>query len=129
MGSPRKVVAVTGANGFLASHIIEELLKRGYRVRGTVRSVKDQSKVAHLSNLKGASKRLELFEADLTDRDAFLEAFEGCDYVIHSASPFTFKKNDPQVRLLFALLSLSKFVTHTLDFHREIWWIRLFRVR
>ena len=34
-----KLVLVTGASGFIASHCIKELLKRGCRVRGTVRSV------------------------------------------------------------------------------------------
>lgn len=41
-------VLVTGANGFLAVHVIEILLKRGYAVRGTVRS---SDKEAHLYKL------------------------------------------------------------------------------
>lgn len=34
---PQSRILVTGANGFIASHIINLLLQRGYRVRGTVR--------------------------------------------------------------------------------------------
>lgn len=38
---------VTGANGFLSGHIIEQLLSLGYSVRGTVRDANDKSKIAH----------------------------------------------------------------------------------
>lgn len=99
--SSRARVCVTGANGFLASHIVDELLRRGYKVRGTVRSVKDESKTAHLLGLQNAAKRLKLVEADLNDDDPFIEAFDGCEYVIHTASPFTFKHKDAQVYLYF----------------------------
>jgi putative NADH-flavin reductase len=92
------LVCVTGANGFLASHIVKQLLERGYRVRGTVRSTKDEAKTNFLKELPGAKKRLELVDANLTDAGAFDEAFEDCKWVIHSASPFTFKYTDAQVR-------------------------------
>lgn len=42
------LVLVTGANGYLASHIVDQLLERGYRVRGTVR---DASKALWLQEL------------------------------------------------------------------------------
>ena len=41
------LVVVSGATGNIASHIIDQLLAQGYRVRGTVRA---QSKVAHLKD-------------------------------------------------------------------------------
>ncbi|GKZ52116.1 hypothetical protein AbraIFM66951_000537, partial [Aspergillus brasiliensis] len=34
------LILVTGANGFIASHVSDQLLQMGYRVRGTVRSEK-----------------------------------------------------------------------------------------
>lgn len=48
--TPGDKVLVTGANGFLAVHIVEILLKKGYAVRGTVRSLQ---KAQHIQNLFG----------------------------------------------------------------------------
>ena len=40
------IVLVTGASGFVATHVIKQLLEQGkYRVRGTVRSTKKHEKV------------------------------------------------------------------------------------
>jgi len=84
-----KRICVTGASGFLASHIVEQLLSRGYHVHGTVRDPTDPKKVAHLTSLPGASERLTLFKADLLDgHEVFEAAFKGTHGVIHVASPF-----------------------------------------
>ncbi|XP_029204078.1 dihydroflavonol 4-reductase-like isoform X1 [Acropora millepora] len=84
-------VLVTGASGFLASHIVLQLLERGdYMVRGTVRSLKNDKKVAPLRNLKleNGTYELELVEADLTNKESWTEAVKDCTFVIHVASPF-----------------------------------------
>ena len=58
---------VTGASGYIATHVVKQLQEEGYRVRGTVRSLQDESKVKHLYNLcPDAKYKLELVEADLT---------------------------------------------------------------
>jgi nucleoside-diphosphate-sugar epimerase len=80
-------VLVTGASGFIAGHCVKALLDKGWAVRGTVRSVADEAKIAHLRALEGAD-RLELVEADLTSDDGWGEAVAGCSYVLHVASPF-----------------------------------------
>jgi nucleoside-diphosphate-sugar epimerase len=46
--TPGSKVLVTGANGFVAIHIVDNLLKKGYSVRATIRS---ESKEAHLKKL------------------------------------------------------------------------------
>ena len=57
---------VTGATGFLASHLIQILLERGYRVRGTVRSIANTKKYEHLNKLHpNAKNNLEFVEGDL----------------------------------------------------------------
>ena len=83
------LILVTGANGYIASHLVKQLLEAGYRVRGTVRKVSDEKKVAHLKNLvPNAKYPLELVEADLLKEDGWLAAVQGCTYVHHTASPF-----------------------------------------
>jgi nucleoside-diphosphate-sugar epimerase len=82
-------VLVTGASGYIASHIVKQLLEKGYRVRGTVRNLNDEKKVAPLRSLATASEyQLELVEANLLDEACWLEAVKGCTYVLHTASPF-----------------------------------------
>jgi dihydroflavonol-4-reductase len=92
-------VLVTGASGFIASHLVSQLLERGYRVRGSVRSLAKQKDIAHLRALPGA-ERLELFEADLLKDAAFDEAARGCSYVMHTASPYALEAKDPQKDLV-----------------------------
>jgi dihydroflavonol-4-reductase len=86
------VVGVTGASGFIGSHIVRELLEGGTRVLGTVRR---PSEVAHLTALPGAPDRLELATADLLDEDAFDDLVVRCDSVIHTAGPYTLDVKDP----------------------------------
>ena len=82
-------VAVTGASGFVASELIAQLLAKGYTVRGSVRSIDDPKKTAHLTSLAGAQERLSLFAADVLDGEAaFTAAFAGCEIVFHTACPF-----------------------------------------
>ena len=90
------LVCVTGASGFIASHIVRELLAGGYRVRGTVRSLARRDGYAHLLDLPGAESGLELVEADLLVPGAFDGAVRGADTVIHTASPYLLSVGDPQ---------------------------------
>ena len=89
-------VLVTGASGFIASHIVSQLLAAGYRVRGTVRDKSKTARHAHITGLPGAGDRLELVEADLLTPEAFDEPIKGCEIVIHTASPFQLDVGDPQ---------------------------------
>lgn len=83
-------VCVTGASGFIASHIIELLLSKGYRVRGTCResTLKNPAKIAHLKKFENADLNLELVEANLNQPTSFDKAIAGCLFVIHCASPY-----------------------------------------
>ena len=80
---------VTGGSGFVAAHLVQQLLERGYQVRTTVRSTANPAKVAPLRALGEAHPgRLGLFEADLLTEGSFDEAAKGCSVVFHVASPF-----------------------------------------
>ena len=93
-----KPVCVTGASGFIAAHIIRELLAQGYSVRGTVR--KSPKNYPFLLGLPGAAEHLELIEADLLINGSYDCAIAGCDYVMHTASPYKNKVKKPQIDLV-----------------------------
>jgi dihydroflavonol-4-reductase len=92
-------IAVTGVTGFIAAHACQQLLARGYMVRGTARN---PAKLADtkLPALPGASDRLQVIAADLLKPGGFVEAFAGCAAVLHMASPYTLESKDPQRELV-----------------------------
>lgn len=101
MAGVAKTVCVSGAGGFIASHIVKQLLEKGYTVRGTVRNAADKEKNAHLWNLPGASERLQLFSAELLQPNAFDEPVQGCFAVFHTASPLpNSKATDPEAEII-----------------------------
>lgn len=68
---------VTGANGFVGSHLVEGLLERGYRVRCLVRKT---------SNLRWISGlEVEYVYGDIADKDSLKGLFEDVDLVFHAA--------------------------------------------
>lgn len=63
---------VTGASGFLGTHITKALLEDGYKVRGSVRALDNDTKVKPLKDLcPEAEQNLELVEADLTKPESW----------------------------------------------------------
>jgi dihydroflavonol-4-reductase len=86
-------VLVTGASGFIAKHIVRELLEQGHAVRGTVRSQRRQTEVEAL--FPDAS--IEFVTLDLTADAGWDDALTGVDVLMHTASPFPQDEpDDPQ---------------------------------
>ncbi len=86
-------VFLTGASGFIAKHILRELLEKGYEVRASVRSEKRQGELEAL--FPGAA--LEFVFLDLNKDEGWSEAMSGCDVLMHTASPFPLAEpKDPQ---------------------------------
>lgn len=82
-------VLVTGSTGFIGLHCIHQLIEKGYSVNGTLRSKSREEEVR--SSLKEANlsdANLNLYECDLMSDDGWEKAIDGCDYVLHIASPF-----------------------------------------
>lgn len=82
--NPGDLCLVTGVSGYLASWIAKDLLARGFRVRGTVRSLADTDRTATLARLLPG---IELVAADLRQEDGWTQAVAGCAWVFHVASP------------------------------------------
>ncbi len=84
-----QLVLVTGGTGFIAQHCILALLKAGYRVRTTVRSLSREAEVRANLKVGGAEPgdRLSFVVADLTADQGWSQAATKCAYVLHGASP------------------------------------------
>ena len=87
----KDVALVTGASGYLAGHCILRLLNDGYKVRGSLRSLKRADEVWRwLTKARGGidpADALSFVEAELTDAKSWGAAMEGVRYVLHVASP------------------------------------------
>jgi UDP-glucose 4-epimerase len=76
----RKVL-VTGGAGFIGSHVVDALVRRGDQVR-----VLDNLCTGNLANLAEVRGRIEFIEADLNDAPAVARAVEGADCIFHEAA-------------------------------------------
>ena len=82
-------VLVTGGSGFIAAHCIARLLAAGHDVRGTLRSPEREAAVRSMLRQSGTSDdRLCFAITDLEDDAGWPAAADGCEYVLHVASPF-----------------------------------------
>ncbi len=83
-------VVITGISGFLGAHVCSVFLQSGaFQVRGTVRDKNNAIKVQPLKDAFGDHfNNLELVEAELLNEESIDKAIEGCQFVVHTASPF-----------------------------------------
>ncbi len=89
MSASEQSVLVTGGSGFLGSWCLVELLQRGYAVRTTLRDLAREQEVREaVGSQVQAGERLSFYAADLNNDRGWAQAVEGCDYVLHVASPF-----------------------------------------
>ena len=87
-------VLVTGASGFIAEHCIIELLKNGYSVKGSLRSMNREQEVRDAIKTGASDENLEFCKLDLLEDDGWEDAMWDCDYLMHVASPFVIE--DPK---------------------------------
>ena len=82
-------VLVTGAAGFIASHLVEALVRQGTRVRAFVR-YNSAHRAGNLELLPpDVRAEVEMFFGDLRDPDAVAQAMRGADQVYHLGAVIT----------------------------------------
>src|SRR5215470_5006368 len=72
---------ITGGAGFIGSNLVDELLRRGHRVR-----VLDNLSTGRLENLAAARERIDFFDMDICNLETIRPCFAGVDYVLHLAA-------------------------------------------
>lgn len=89
------VVLVTGATGFVASHVTRQLLQRGYKVRGTVRDLSQAQWLIgeHFKTYYESGQYELIVVPDLVAEGAFDEAVKGVAAIAHIATIATFDPN------------------------------------
>lgn len=96
-----KKVLVTGADGFIGSHLTETLVKKGYQVRSFV-FYNSFGTWGWLDTLPASvMSQVEIFQGDVRDPNGVYEAMVGCDAVFHLAAliaiPFSYHSPDTYV--------------------------------
>ncbi len=101
MNSTMKRILVTGADGFIGSHLTEELVKKGYDVKAFVyyNSFNTWGWLDSLS--RDIKDHIDIFQGDIRDPNGVAEALGGCDAVFHLAAliaiPFSYHSPDTYV--------------------------------
>lgn len=110
-------VLVSGCFGFIAKHILHDLLKLNYQIIGTVRSQEEREKLfkqfGNTTNLT-----LEIVE-DISKINAFDQVFQlygsSIRYVLHTASPYNLEATDFRTELLIPSLNGTKSLLRAIE--------------
>ena len=94
-------ILITGADGFIGSHLTESLVREGYSVRAFVmyNSFNSWGWLDHAS--AEIKKNIEVFAGDIRDPHGVYEAMRGCDAVLHLAAliaiPYSYHSPDTYI--------------------------------
>lgn len=98
---------VTGANGFLGTYVVKELLQRNYTVKAMVRQ---QSDIASLTGLN-----CEIVHGDILDLSSLQKNFKGIDWVFHTAGAMSNSLKDKERLLQVNIHGVENVVTACRD--------------
>jgi nucleoside-diphosphate-sugar epimerase len=112
-----KTVLVTGGSGYIAGWCIAGLLSQGYRVRTTVRNPSREPEVhAAVASQADPGHHLTVHQADLMSDEHWPSIVQGCDYVLHVASPLPVSQpKDPDDLIVPAREGTLRVVRAALD--------------
>ncbi len=86
--APGSLILVTGANGFIASHVADQLIQAGYRVRGTSRDTIKTQWIKELFDKKYVEGKFEaVVVKDMAEERAFDDVCKGR---VHAQSDFEY---------------------------------------
>lgn len=78
--SGEKLILVTGASGYLALNVINQLAKEPHKIRATVRNVNDKKKIEIIQNAaKGSKHPIEIVNADLLKPETWQKVCSGVE--------------------------------------------------
>ncbi|KAK0634258.1 aldehyde reductase [Bombardia bombarda] len=87
-------VLITGVNGFIASHIADQFLKLGYKVRGTTRNTERNAWISKVFDSKYGPGQFELVSVpDMRADGAYDEVVKGVSAFVHTATEVSFSPN------------------------------------
>ncbi|KAI1209194.1 NAD(P)-binding protein [Annulohypoxylon truncatum] len=105
---PGSLVLVTGVNGFIGSHIADQILHYGYRVRGTTRNIPRDQWLEEFFEKKYGPGKFELVEVpDMLADGAFDEVVKGVSGLVHVAAPVMISP-DPHAVIPFVVDSTMR---------------------
>ncbi|PKS07163.1 hypothetical protein jhhlp_005763 [Lomentospora prolificans] len=128
--SPNTIFLVTGVNGLIASHVADQLLAAGYRVRGTVRDISRCEWLTQLFEARYGCNRFGLVQLnDFGAEGAWEVALQGVSGVASVASPTYLEVDDvdctvaAELKWFYALLSAAKKTSSvkSFSFTSSIW--------
>ena len=83
-----ETVFVSGGSGYIALHCISQLIQKGFSVKTSLRKMERKIEVINsISKIVDCQDKIEFCELDLMNDKGWDKAIEGCDYVLHLASP------------------------------------------
>jgi len=86
---------VTGGCGFIGSHLVEGLLRKGYRVR-----VLDDLSAGRLEHLEGCEADVEVIVGDVRDTGTVERAIDGVEVVFHEAAVVSVERSFAEAELV-----------------------------
>jgi len=109
-----KPIMVTGATGFVAGWIVKKLLEQGMTVHAPIRDAGNKAKTKYLDAIAAQTDgKLLYFEADLLKPNSYDKSAEGCEVIIHTASPFSMNVKNVKKQLLEPAVNGTENVLNT----------------